>query len=163
MPRWAIHLDQPRCPDTAIREAWRHTVLVRTGWFVGAWGATPLRADALFQFGHPVASHLQFGRLGILEADQQLAAEPRIDFADPRNVDQRGAVDADELPRIELLFQFRHRVVHHVTLAVHGGIGQFVAREEVRDARDFQQLYALAQPRRDAFGIRHGGGLGDTD
>ena len=49
------------------------------------------------------------------------------------------------MARIELLLQIGDGVVHHVILALYGGVGQLFLREEVRHFGEFENVNPVSQ------------------
>ena len=87
----------------------------------------------------------QVGALRVLETEIETAAGERRDFLDPRRVDDRAAVDAEEVPRIQQRLQLRDRVVDAVRLSALDGERQLVLGVEVRDPDQIDEPQALAR------------------
>src|SRR5688572_3788538 len=87
----------------------------------------------------------QVGVLRVLETQVEAAAGERRDFLDPRHVDDRAAVNAEEVPRIQQRLQLCDRVVHAVRLPALDGECQLVLGEEMRHTDQIDEPEALAQ------------------
>src|SRR6185295_6532390 len=70
---------------------------------------------------------------------------------DESDVDDRRAVDADEPPMVELVFQLDHRVIDDVFAAAGDGERELLLGKKVRDAGDVDDPRALANARGDPF------------
>ncbi len=68
-------------------------------------------------------------------------------------VDQGGAVDAQELCRVETAFQFGNGLIDTVRMAVNYGIRELVLSHKVRHGVEFQKRDALADARCNAARI----------
>ena len=88
--------------------------------------------------------------LSIFEREDDFAGEPRIDLVNPVNIDQGGAVDAQELCRIEMAFEIGDGLVDAVAAAVDDGVGELVVGEEVGDVVERKERDAFADAGSDA-------------
>src|SRR5262249_35484819 len=103
-----------------------------------------------------VARHLKLSLPRVLESDDQAPAEPRTDVAHPGQVDDRAAVNANELPRIQPLLELTERPVDQMTARHRHGQGAFPLGQEVRDLGGLHELRTLlAQIDADPVGV-HG-------
>src|SRR5215510_12136417 len=84
----------------------------------------------LLELPDPVAGDTELGVAVVLQPDQQ-TVDPRIDLLYRRHVDDRGPMDADEAPRIEVRVQLRHGEVDYVLATAGHGERQLVLRKEV--------------------------------
>ena len=77
-------------------------------------GLSVLKIQAGPQLADAVARNLQLRMLSVFEADYHAASEPGTRFFDIVHIQKRGAMNTDELCWIQLLFQFRDRVVDDI-------------------------------------------------
>src|SRR5262245_51785121 len=70
--------------------------------------------QALPERASPLTRHLKLGAGVILEIHDETAAELRAHLADPRQVHDGAAVDADELPRVQSLLELAQRAIHQM-------------------------------------------------
>ena len=74
-----------------------------------------LQAQPAFQRGHAISGDRQFRFLSILETRQHAPAKHGVQFEEVIEIQDRGAMNADESTGIELLFEFGNCHVHDVT------------------------------------------------
>jgi len=77
-------------------------------------GLSVLKIQAGPQLADAVARNLQLRMLSVFEADHHAASEPGSRFFDIVHIEKRGAMNTDELCRIQLLLQFSDRVVDDI-------------------------------------------------
>ena len=77
-------------------------------------GLSVLKIQAGPQLADAVARNLQLRMLSVFEAHHHAASEPGSRFFDIVHIQKRGTMNTDELCRIQLLFQFRDRVVDDI-------------------------------------------------
>src|SRR5205807_10351011 len=110
--------------------------------------------EPLLEGAGAVAHELELRVVGVLEQDEETSPQVRADFADPCKVDDRAPVDANELPRIQPLFELAQRAVHQVAARRRHRDRDLSLGHEVGDLGSFDQLRALlAEVDADAVGI----------
>src|SRR5262245_3272154 len=92
---------------------------------------------------HAVACHLQLSWGRVLESDDQAPAGVGTDLSHPGQVDDRAAVDANELPRVQPLLELAEGAVHQVATGRGHRERPFPLCQEVRDLRGLDELRAL--------------------
>ena len=65
-----------------------------------------------FQGADAVAGYWELGALGVFEEEDDFAGEPGVDFLDPVNVDEGGAMDADKAGGIEAAFKLGNGLIY---------------------------------------------------
>ena len=71
-----------------------------------------LDSQAGFEGADAVAGYGELGALGVFEEEYDFAGEPGVDFLDPVNVDEGGAMDADKAGGIEAAFKLGNGLIY---------------------------------------------------
>jgi len=106
-----------------------------------------LNSEAVFHGSHSIAGDSQLCVGWVLEDQDHLAAEPRVDFVNPISVDECGAMNTQELLGVEASLKFDDGLVHAVTASVDDGEGELVLRDEMRDVIEREKGDTLADAR----------------
>ena len=112
-----------------------------------------LNAHARFQSADAIAGNGNLRSLGVFEGDDDLAGEPGVDLVDPFDVDECGAVDAEEAGRVEAALEFGDGLIDPVPAAGDDGVGELVLGDEVGDGVEVEEGDALADTGGDSAGI----------
>jgi len=113
----------------------------------------PSDAEVGFENADAVAGDGNLRVLSILEREDDFAGEPGIDFVDPVNVDQRGAVNAQEARWVEAALEIGNGLIDRVAAAFNDGVGELVLGDEVGDGVEVKKRDALTDARGDATRI----------
>ncbi len=71
--------------------------------------------------------------IGVFEREDDLAGEPGIDLVNPLDIDQGGAVDAEEFCGIETALEVDDGLINAVTAAGNDGESELVLGDEMGD------------------------------
>src|SRR5215831_8097628 len=101
-----------------------------------------------------VARHLKLCLGCVLESDDQAPPEVGTDFSHPGQVDDRATVNANELPRIQPLFELAERAIDQMAARRRHGQRPLPLSQEVRDFHGLHEVRALlAEIDADAVGV----------
>ena len=103
------------------------------------------KIQAGFQFANSITGNLQFCSAFRLEADDHATSEPGMHFINEREIQECGAMDADESRGIELALEFVDRRIHNINSfwPVAAYVSRF--RVKIRDAAQIYEDHTLAQ------------------